>query len=434
VGLFSFLSRKNEPPESPINTVVRTGEPSRLTSADTEAERARQREISRATAAKIDAIELEMTSDIFNQPEPGWRPPGQRVIQPGGVSLLHTPEPGPELETPSMMFDTPEAAVAPASAPIEESAILYASGELAGAEAILHDALAGAARAERRIWWMLFDLYQGQGREDDFNNIAIDYASTFETSPPGFQKRSSGTVSGSGVAPTATLSGTLDEQSAPALARLLAAPAESLVLRIEVDQVRAVTEAGCAQLLSTLQALRKQGRPLVVAGAETLANLLRPALVVGDTSTGESPWLLRVELLQILRREKDFEEAAMDYCVTFEVSPPSFEPNARVGSAAPANGGAASGDQFLLPAIIDGDCAFLMAAIGAFGAANNPAVLDCANLARIDYGCAAVLVEKLRVLHQAEVQVELRGLNHLVAELLRLLGGPACARLYPHRY
>jgi anti-anti-sigma regulatory factor len=434
VGLFSFLSRKNETPESAIDTVVRTGEPSRLSGAATEAERARQREVSRATAAKIDAIELEMASDIFNQPEPAWRPPGQRVIQPSGVTIVRAPAPAPETELQSMMFDTPEAAVAPASAPIEESAILYASGELAAAEAILAGALSGTARTERRIWWMLFDLYQGQGREDDFNNIAIDYASTFEASPPGFQKRNSGTVSGSGVAPTAALAGTLDEQCAPALARLLAAPAGSLVLRIELDQVRAVNEAGCGHLLATLQTLRKQGRPLVVAGAETLANLLRPALVVGDTSTGESPWLLRVELLQILGREKDFEEAAMDYCVTFEVSPPSFEPDARVASAAPALGGAASGDQFMLPAIIDGDSAFLMAAIGAFGAVNNPAVLDCANLARIDYGCAAVLVEKLRVLQQAEVQVELRGLNHLVAELLRLLGGTVCARLYPHKY
>ena len=433
MGLFSFLARKNDVPELPANTVARTGEASRLNS-NSEAERARQREISRATAAKIDAIELEMSSDIFNQPEPSWRPPGQRVIQPTGVTVLRAPEPLPLPEDDSMMFDLPDAAVAPASAPIEESAILYASGELAATEAMLTEALAGTNRGEQRLWWMLFDLYQGQHREDDFNNIAIDYASTFETSPPAFQKRNSGTIDGSGVAPTAALSGTLDEQCAPALERLLAAPADSLVLRVELDQVRAVTEAGCARLLATLQTLRKQGRPLVVAGADTLANLLRPALVVGDTSTGESPWLLRVELLQILHREKDFEEAAMDYCVTFEVSPPSFEPDVRVASAAPANGSTASGDQFMLPAIIDGDCAFLMAAIGAFGAVNNPAVVACANLARIDYSCAAVLVEKLRALQQAEVQVELRDLNHLVAELLRLLGGPACARLYPHKY
>jgi ABC-type transporter Mla MlaB component len=327
-----------------------------------------------------------------------------------------------------------EMAVSPASAPVEESAILYANGQDAAAEAMLTESLAAEGRGERRIWWMLFDLYQAQGREEAFNSIAIDYASAFETSPPAYQKRSNGKAGASGLAPTATLSGTLDEDSAPQLARLLAAPADSAVLRIELDQVRAVTEVGCSRLLATLQALRKRKRAVVVAGAETLANLLRPALIVGDTSSGESPWLLMIELLQILHREKEFEEAAMDYCVTFEVSPPSFEPAPNVASAAPASGSAAAGDHFLLPAVIEGDCTFLMAAIGAFGASNNPAVLDCTRLTRIDYGCAATLVEKLRALNQEKVQVDLRDLSHLVAELLRLLGGADVARMFPHRY
>ncbi|UUZ51275.1 hypothetical protein LP420_18365 [Massilia sp. B-10] len=34
------------------------------------------------------------------------------------------------------------------------------------------------------VWWMLFDLYQVMGRQDEFDNVAIDYASQFETSPP----------------------------------------------------------------------------------------------------------------------------------------------------------------------------------------------------------------------------------------------------------
>jgi ABC-type transporter Mla MlaB component len=281
---------------------------------------------------------------------------------------------------------------------------------------------------------MLFDLYQVQGREEAFNSMAIDYASSFETSPPAFKARTGGAAGASGVAPTAVLSGMLDETSVPLLARLVAAPANSPVLRIELDQVRAVTDIGCARLLATLQALRKQKRPLVVAGAETLATLLRPALIVGDTSIGASPWLLRIELLQILHQEKEFEEAAMDYCVTFEVSPPSFEPADHVAGAAPASGSAAAGDHFMLPAVIDGDCTFLLAAIGAYGASHNPAVLDCERLLRVDYGCAALLVEKLRALQQEKVQVELRNLNHLVMELLRLLGGADCARLYPHKY
>ena len=430
MGLFSFFSRKSDNPDSAINTVARTGESTRPTTAITEADRERQREISRATAAKIDAIEMEMASDIFNQPEPAWgSPQPHHVIQPTGATLT--------LGDPTGMhslFDAPEAAVAPASAPVEESAILYANGQEDAAQGMLLESLAGDGRGERRIWWMLFDLYQVQGREEAFNSMAIDYASAFETSPPAFQTRASGAAGGSGVAPTAVLTGMLDETSVPLLARLVAAPANSPMLRIELDQVRAVTDIGCARLLATLQALRKQKRPLVVVGAEILANLLRPALIVGDATTGASPWLLRIELLQILHQEKEFEEAAMDYCVTFEVSPPSFEPADHVAGAAPASGSAAAGDHFMLPAVIDGNCSSLLGAIGTYGASHNPAVLDCERLVRVDYGCAAQLVEKLRALQQEKVQVELRNLNHLVMELLRLLGGADCARLYPHKY
>ena len=87
MGLFSFLSRKNGTSEG-ASTLARTGESTRLAPANTEADRARQREISRVTAAKIDAIELEMSSDIFNQPEPAWgHPPARSVIQSTGATL-----------------------------------------------------------------------------------------------------------------------------------------------------------------------------------------------------------------------------------------------------------------------------------------------------------------------------------------------------------
>ena len=71
MGLFDFLKKKGDAP--PVGADVRSrpdgplvaGPVTRL-ALDTEAERERQREIARATAAKIDAIELEMTSAIFD--------------------------------------------------------------------------------------------------------------------------------------------------------------------------------------------------------------------------------------------------------------------------------------------------------------------------------------------------------------------------------
>ncbi|HEX9172360.1 MAG TPA: hypothetical protein VF861_06840, partial [Telluria sp.] len=67
---------------------------------------------------------------------------------------------------------------------VEEIAILFANGQPELAEQMLLASLAEAGRLERTLWWMLFDLYQVMGRQDDFDNVAIDYASQFETSPP----------------------------------------------------------------------------------------------------------------------------------------------------------------------------------------------------------------------------------------------------------
>ena len=86
-----------------------------------------------------------------------------------------------------------------------------------------------------------------------------------------------------------------------------------------------VTPEGCARLLTALTVLRGGGRELIVAGAAELAETVRATIAIGQRDASEAPWLLLLELLQLMNREKDFEETAMDYCVTYELSPPSFE-------------------------------------------------------------------------------------------------------------
>jgi len=433
MGLFSFLKKKHDVPaaEAPgvllmPDTRLRAGEPSRL---DSEAERERQRAIARATAAKIDEIELAMTSDIFDD-EPAW---GSAARRPAAVTAPAAAPPPAEHEEP------PEAPVAPASAPVvEESAILYANGQAAAAETLLRDSLSDVGRAERLPWWMLFDLYQALGREAEFDSIAIDYASHFETSPPTWQPLLPGPGSGSapapGVAAGETFGAVLDTAAAARLQRLLTSNAP--LLRIDLGALRSATPEGCAALLATLQALRKQERELVLAGADTLLGVLRPMLAVGQRASGEAPWLLLLELLLLSNREKDFEESAMDYCVTFEVSPPSFETPKRVSTAAaaPPSSSAASGDRFLLPPIASGHDAALLDALDVYAEGRALLVLDCSRLARMDYACASALLTRLRVHTEQGRTVELRELNHLVAALLRLLGYGDGIRLYPHRY
>jgi ABC-type transporter Mla MlaB component len=452
VGLFSFLKKKNDVPEAragarPRTSAVRAAvadpgsafAPTTRMPLDTEAERERQREIARATAAKIDEIELQMTSDIFD--DQGWA--GNRrapAVATGASSAALL-----DLNTADLLVEEsmPDTAVAPSSAPaVEEAAILYANGQLDAAEAALRSCLEGDCRNERQPWWMLFDLYQASGREPAFESIAIDYASHFETSPPAYLPPAAlSTVQPfSGVTPTATLSGELGATAGAQLARVLAS--DWPIVRLEFSTIASATPSGCAALLDALQTLRRAGRELVMAGADQLLAVLRPMLAIGERGAGEAPWLLLLELLLLLNREKDFEETAMDYCVTFEVSPPSFEAPARAAVSVGATVGvdAAAGDRFLLPGAIEGDITALLDAIGAYAAQHASLVLDCSRLARVDYAAAMALGSSLRQLAgdgdggAEKRSIELRDLNHLVAALLRLLGVGEHARLYAHKY
>jgi anti-anti-sigma regulatory factor len=286
---------------------------------------------------------------------------------------------------------------------------------------------------------MLFDLYQATGREADFDSLAIDYASHFETSPPAWKPvLPAPPAPVAAVAASEAFGAVLDAGAAPRLQRLLASSAP--LLRIDLGAVRSASVDGCAGLLAALQALRKDGRELVLAGADNLLGVLRPMLAVGERGAGEAPWLLLLELLLLSNREKDFEESAMDYCVTFEVSPPSFETPRRVSTAASAavsaaaSAESATGERFLLPPVAGGAGAVLLDAVDAYAEGRDMLVLDCSRLARIDYACASALQSRLRA-HAAQGRaIELRELNHLVAALLRLLGYGDGIRLYPHRY
>ena len=444
MGIFSLFKRKNDRPDAldaAAEARLRAADPSRPTPPPpSEAERARQRELARATAAKIDAIESAMAFDIFNTPEPAWSGP-RRGARPGAGDEAdgNAPTlPMLELATTELLADDelPVAAAAPDTAPvIEEIAILFANDQLQVAEQMLIDSLGELGQSERAVWWMLFDLYQISGQQDDFDNIAIDYASRFETSPPTWAPLAPAGASQAGyagVTPTEVFSGRLDGAIAPQLARLTAG-APGAVLRLEVGRVQAVTPEGCALLLATLQQLRGAGRELIVAGAAELAVIVRASIAIGERDASEAPWLLLLELLQLLNREKDFEETAMDYCVTYELSPPSFEAAAGVATPASARAPAAV-DRFLLPAIIDGPTAALFDAIDAYAASVDAIVFDCARLARVDYSAASALRERVRLLAAQDKRVEFRDLNHLVAALFKLLAFNDVARLFPHKY
>ena len=57
-------------------------------------------------------------------------------------------------------------------------------------------------------------------------------------------------------------------------------------------------------------------------GADKAVALLAPVAATGDRNN-EQAWLLLLELYQQLGDQASFDEAAVNYAITFEVSPPS---------------------------------------------------------------------------------------------------------------
>jgi ABC-type transporter Mla MlaB component len=440
--LFSIFKKPDRDTLAPLSD----DEAARL-AANSEAERqsqqARQREIARATAMKIDAIESAMAFDIFNQPEPAWG--SQRAPKPARAKAAAD---GAAFDTLALLDipttlllhdeDLPQQATAAESAPvIEEIAILYANAQSAVAQQLLTAAVADSGgKQDRGVWWMLFDLYQVSGQQDLFDNLSIDYASTFETSPPPWNAPAvlaAASPDWAGVIPTESFSGVLDQHIAPQLERLRQLAETSPALRLEFGRIRAVDAAGCALLLETLRKLQARQRELILVDAAALAAQLRAGIAIGRRDDTEAPWLLLLELLQLLNREKEFEEIGMDYCVTFEVSPPSFVAPHKVATAA-AQHVAASPDRFMLPPLIENQLGAVLPAIRHYADQYQTLVFDCSRLTRIDYACAIQLHASLQPLAAEGKKIEFRDVNHLVTALLRLLGYSNIARIYPHKY
>ncbi|HEX7988209.1 MAG TPA: hypothetical protein VF616_32180, partial [Duganella sp.] len=250
MGLFSLFKKTDQPRPDEAPDPLSDDAAARL-AANSETARqhqqARQREIARATAMKIDAIESAMAFDIFNQPEPAWGSQRQRPPR-------HDDDGGPDTEAlaglPTTVLlgddELPQAAVAAQTAPaVEEIAILYANGQDAAAEQLLTDSIAAGADQDRTVWWMLFDLYQIGGQRERFDNLSIDYVSTFETSPPAGNAPAADAPGWAGVAPSTTFSGVLDAGIGDRLEHLLRLADAHPVLRLEFHRVTELEAPAC---------------------------------------------------------------------------------------------------------------------------------------------------------------------------------------------
>lgn len=480
MGIFSLFGKKDNRQAKPADkdssrtkrqTATARSEHSKQNSQTPAVKRDMQ--AARATALKIDAIESEMSSEFVNvtttqpttsapkdiQPPPAKANPAAvpPPVKPSGES--QEPEPSqaltlqplsPDVGTTTEFLLGGQTAISNIATPsseaaalIEEAAIMYANGQSGLVEDMLRNGIEEdlLGDATRTAWLMLLDLYQITGKQQEFENLSIEYASKFETSPPAWinsgqqNAKPAAAAQPNATSPMVPFAGKLDGNSAKFTERAHKLAENFRTLRLEFVRVTEVDPEGCRILLELLNRLQKSGHDLILVGAPELTDRIRAIIELGRRDDNKAPWLLLLELLRLLNRETDFEEASIDYCVTFEVSPPAFvAPKTRITTdtaEAPAAQPAAEG--FAMPPVIEGRIDNLIVSIASYSDEHNPAIIDCSQLVRVDFNAAGRLLTGLAPFCGIGKTIEFQHVNHLVAELFNVMGLKDLVRIVPRK-
>lgn len=218
-------------------------------------------------------------------------------------------------------------------AELEEAAIHFANGEDASAEAGLLQILAPGGGRENHLysWLALFDLYRATGEQDKFETAAIEFIARFDRSAPQWfslpdvVKAMGGTVQRATEGPAADwiCPSVMGVQT---VAALRAAMARAVMpWRLDWNNLKTIEASAVEPLYKVFCLWAKDSVQLRFMGEAQLQKVLGQATPSGERNTDQSWWLLRLETMRVTNRPDDFELTALDFCVTYEVSPPAWE-------------------------------------------------------------------------------------------------------------
>jgi anti-anti-sigma regulatory factor len=362
---------------------------------------------------------------------------------PFSLDFTHfVPPPPPQPERAAEAVAVAPAAKAPEPAnPLREAALLFAARKDVEAchrlEAALKNNEVSGADA-RPVWQALFELLQLLERRKAFDTLALAYAKRFESSPPAWVERGATEGLGyDGEGAEVVLTGCVDAGSGDALKQMLRTAAAAPLVGIDLTAVTDVDDAGASLLLRAAAALRKAGKECVLDHPDGLADRLAARLVTGERAN-ENIWLLLLQLYQQAGRQDAFDEAAVNYAVTFERSPPSYEPPPSAHGAAkkpPADDVPPPAQPLALRGEIDGAQPGRFDAIAHYaGAADEIATLDASGLVRINADAIAELKTALAALGTRAAGVRITGLAQIVSSLLAAHGIDKLAQLRTRQF
>ncbi|WP_018150658.1 type IV pilus assembly protein FimV [Leeia oryzae] len=365
------------------------------------------------------------------------------VARPAG----YTPPPEPVLEEviteSELVADTAMSlseSIAPADvSALEEAAILFANEQDDAAAALLESQLQQDPQSDIELWLMLFELYQLHQNKAAFEELALRFVVRFERTGPTWRSNHKKVKAAPDVEGQLALPPQLDLAHTTIAIRQLEQYLQKFS-KVEVGCAAVATlEADGANLLcKALRDFRLQHKHLTFKQAENLDQLLASHIETGRANADDAPfWLLRLEFLQWLNDETCFDNAAVDYAVTFEVSPPSWEPPkpaaAKTPAALPAVTPASvvtDEDFFPLEGAYTGARTDELDQLLAYAEDKSKITIACLKLDRMDFVAGGHLLNLLIQLQQRGKEVHLRHVSHLVGGLFRVLDIQAFCKVH----
>jgi ABC-type transporter Mla MlaB component len=414
-----------------------------------------------ATAAKIDAIESEMARDFLRPrrtpaeiaagadlpadavpveaapppPEPEEPPPAPPVAPPAPSPNTRRAEaaqaeedafdPGSEILAGSI--DAIEVNGGSSSA-LDETAILFANRQDHAAESGLRTALISESLGAltERGWLMLLELLQQRNDRPAYDQLSAQFGMRFNAPAPSWinyadTERAAAPVSNM---PVVALPEAIDSGIVKPLEEFKNLAMTNPALTLDVSATRSVDLVGAELLLRVFNAFKRASHELTVRGAEQLLVALRSSVEAGRRDASDAAWMLLLEVQRLLDRQADFEETGIQYCITYEVSPPSWEPpmpNIRV-----AGGGELAASRTPDPldwrGEILGDGEQYLGRLAAASRETRTISVECRQLRRVAFSASTSLLGQLIKLQQSGIAVEFRNVNVLIAALWQLLG------------
>ena len=217
---------------------------------------------------------------------------------------------------------------------LDDAVIAFANADYDGCERVLTELIqeGGARHRHGETWLALFDHYRATGAQIKFEALVLDYAESFGRSAPqwfSMPKLVAEAVK-SVRAPMGKAGGvawTAPEYLAAESVAALEKRCQNLPLPWVLDwaPLKQIDTEACALLRALFRVWATQQVDMRWLAGDQFLQLLKDLAPVAVRDVDPALWMLRLEALRLVNRPDQFDETAIDYCVTYEVSPPSWE-------------------------------------------------------------------------------------------------------------